>query len=372
MAGTGQPRAARLAALLAALLVTLLLLGAGSAWAQERPRDELGTLQTSQRALAVDREELLRRADRLATEVSGLKRRQAQGASSRLEERRLQELLRRSQVLSDSLDRQSLRLLELERRLAGAEQRRFAALSDSIESLGSRLERQDRTDREALSHLQRLQEERTALEAAALARRERGQGRERDHRQLDVDRLARVLRISPEDTPEEIRERADFLADLAAKWSDDLELLERGLARVRDQRAVRRRLDDFTQELSLFDQTGLANRVVPREPAGREEPAGEGGGIIVTGGFTDRSTDPPDSHEDHGLEGEGAPAAELELFDPGRELWLTQNLDQLSPRELESALKLLESRRDSLRQNSKRLRELERDFRERARKLGQP
>ena len=313
--------------------------------------DSLAALRDS--ALA-RRNSLRARSETLAGEVARYKESQEKNYST-LGQYRLEAGLRRSQAVADSLDTLNGIIEDYERTLAG---RRLAAISlatAALDSLSRALEVvRDRKLREAvLKRIEQLTAWRSSLTRYSLKPSQPPGGAGTG---WSLERLSQAVRITERDSPEEILEKADFLADMAARWSRSLTVLKANIKRLDEEKAIRTRLGEFAQELSLFDETGLSSRAGVRPEQSGQRGAGtavdNGTGFskfTVTGEFL-----------------EELPALDQELSNPETQLYLLQNLEHLSLDDLETALGRLEEQRDSVQINLRLLQDLEHDFRSRA------
>ena len=316
---------------------------------------ELAKLEDRCAVLQLRRDSLAAKAGELAEEVAELKNCLSERFSP-LDEMRLGERLRRSQVLADSLDAVNMAILELETKISRCRRLAIGAYTRAIDSL--RLKLDEAFERRAGEKIIRQIELARSRRAALAGDAENAADAEGGSQLLSLGKLLEAVRITPGDTPEEIREKADFLQDVADKWLRTLSMLERSLERISEESAIRKRLSEFAQELSLFDETTLPGRAQQRAPAG----SGNNGisNQEVEKGFSSTTALNPR------MAAEPAPTYDLELYDPEGDLWLLQNLENLSPEDLEAAFGRLEARRDSLKSELDSLRAVEQGFRKTA------
>ncbi|MEA1997249.1 MAG: hypothetical protein U9N45_06395, partial [Gemmatimonadota bacterium] len=351
--------------------------------ALERPiEEEYERLHVQLEELVKRRTSLEIRASGMAAQVTELKARLAT-ESSRMDEFRLRDRLRESQVLADSLDELNITLA----RLAGEVKKRslkfsglYTAAIDSVSlELGDPLvERHAKED--LLRELDRLRKGREALlreqalmSAAIENTRGKGPGERRGRTgrpSLSIGKLAQAVRIRPEDSREEILEKADFIEDVAGKWKRALAALEKNIDHIEEESAVRKRLGEFAQEIALFDEAGVSSRAQQKRPGPADlapQPGGEGDKSFAWPADgeapIDMGMETIDRSENQGPE---AAALDLELLDPESDLWLLQALEGISADDLEAAVRLLEARRDSIEKDLKSLEELEKIIRKEA------
>lgn len=349
-------------------LTVLLLLGSvfatrasGAELSGQWIRTELDSLYELRESVVARRDSIQKQADELAAEVARLKQSLAE-RFSRLAEYRLEGVLSRSQALADSIDMLNRAISTCDDELTARSLQATAYYTSVLDSIT--LELKDIRDRklrlEILEQIEQLQTERTALARFSTATKTR----KRYEAGFSLSQLERVVKVLPKDSPEEIREKTDFLGDIAARWSRTLAELEKSIERFSEERAIRRRLNEFAQEISLFDRTGPSSRAGARSSAtspedlGLKAESGEGYGDFFT---TETTSEPFQT---------GPLILDLELGELESGMWLLQNLENLSADELEAAVGLLESRRDSLKENLEILRTMERDMRSKAGEIG--
>ncbi len=353
------------------LALTLLQLNAAALGAQES-----GTLEALRRAYAVSadslaalsarRDTLSLRMDRVSAEVARLKKSVAGDVFSPVDQFRLGESLREGKSLADSLDRLNVALNALEHRTGAARAALYRELSRRIESLESG--KNSPAAGVLASQLASFLSERAALSMT--------QDRTAPRAALNPD-LAAALRVRPDDSPDQVRDKADFAADLAVRVQRGLGLVQAEIRRVRDESAVRLRTGEFAQEMALFDEGLTLRRTETHGPAASapgpadksagdvtEVPERGGSGDIFESGLKGESSiQSPDAVS-------GAGTIDREMYDPDRERLLLGGIESLSPGEIEALLSRLAARRDSLTRDLETLRRLERALRTQAGQLG--
>lgn len=235
------------------LWILLLFLAVGQAAAQEQVealRAEQEGLAAAHQALASQRLRVAREADSLSTWIDSLKR--AVGDSEEL-----QEALRSSVALVQ-------RLLEIDQRLDSVateqddlRERLRLAYDWEIGQLIRALS-QDGPDRELLLRLMLYQEAREAL------------GEKVDPARM---RYGEELAITPEDGPEEIRQKIELLEDMAGQLHAQTEKTAAELGRLEEERRLRNQVRIFTAQISLFDEHLPAERRVAQPVSATEEAA---------------------------------------------------------------------------------------------------
>ena len=347
-------------------LAVLFLLGSASAerasgaeLTGERIRAELDSL-LELRASALQRlDSFQKQADELAAEVARLKESLAE-RFSRVEQYRLEGTLSRSQAVADSIDMLNHSISTYTDKLTARSIQATAYYTSVLDSITLELKdiRARELRLEVMEKIERLQAERAVLarfSTAAGVRKPREAG-------FSLSQLAQVVQVLPQDSPEDIREKADFLTDMAARWSRTLTKLEKSIERLSEESSIRMRLGEFAQEISLFDETGPSSRAGLRSSS--TSPADNGmqtENVLDRQGYGDFSTEKiGETFQPDQL------TFDLELGELESGMWLLENLENLSAGELEAAVGLLEARRDSLEENLDILRAMERDIRSKA------
>ncbi|MFH1068575.1 MAG: hypothetical protein V1794_03040 [Candidatus Glassbacteria bacterium] len=322
---------------------------------------EIDSLIARRDRITAERDSLNREAGTLAGEVSRLKTSQARSYST-IDQYRLEASLRRSQALASRLDSLAARIAGLDEEAAGRRNSLAERIDRELDSLAGRFETETDGGRRALAagridSLRRLRARLASLPAGT----DQAESRVAD---LQIDRLLERIKVTPADSPEEILEKADFLADVAGRWRKTLDNLQRSIGRLADEREMRARLGEFTQELSLFDAAGPSSRAGVSADKASQEKTGE---TLVTreppGGYSDFSVEPRSGATSAGQ------SLDIELSNPEGGVPL-QNIDQVSSRELEAVIGRLSARRDSLEQGLSRLRRAESEFRRQASSTG--
>ncbi|MEA2062110.1 MAG: hypothetical protein U9P14_00305 [Gemmatimonadota bacterium] len=348
------------------LKITLICLvvfpSAGGLWADSREleslREELAELRNRRGILLERRQPLEERASLEAGEVARIK----QGLDSRdfspVRKYRLEARLRQSQTLADSLDALSLELSGLESRIIGLRGTGEALCARAVDSLSLLLAKAESVER-MRELLDKLRAYRAVRAVFTQTVRQPAQGRA-----LTVspgaDKLARganLVSISPGDSPEEIREKADFIMDLSEKWQRHISLIGRQIGRLKDESALRRQIGEFAQEISLFDNALTGRRANDRVSAtGSDDRDAH---KVLDSQWREPQTGPPVFSEP----AQSVPGMDLELHDPDKVPVLSEVIGSLDPDDLEIYIRALQSRRDSLEADLDSLRAWERKLR---------
>ncbi len=319
-------------------LISFLLLLAGEVRAESaeivRLQAERGRLEGTRDSLLVQRGRLAAEVDRLSTLIDSLK------ASGRGE---LQEVLRRSPGLSgrlEALDR------DLERVQADLEERRErlrAAYDREIEALVRRLAQGP--DEGLVRQLVACQKAREALGRGAVSEGA-GPG-------------AEALSIREDDGPEEVRQKADLMEDMAGRLRAEATEMERRVRQLETERRLRARVAAFAREIDLFDE---------HLPEGRTVSASKGGSGAegaVPPGATAQAPGPGGDKEQARAGGETTSQGALVA---GKEVVREEgSLEAFSAEDLVAEIQRLKARQKEAQARERALHERVRMFRERLR-----
>ncbi len=232
----------------------ILLLAAGQAVAETGQVEALLAEQESlgavRETLAAQRLRVAREADSLSARIDSLKR-----AVGDAEE--LQQALRSSVALVQRLVEIDQRLDSVTTEQEDLRERLRLAYDWEIGQLIRRLS-QGGPDRELLLRLMLYQEAREAL------------GEEVDPARM---RYGEELAITPEDGPEEIRQKIELLEDMAGQLRAQAEKTAAELKRLEEERRLRNQVRIFTAQISLFDEHLPERRVVQQQVSAAEGPS---------------------------------------------------------------------------------------------------
>ncbi len=207
--------------------------------AQQGEWDRLQAVQDSLLALrnrlADELERLSVRIDSLKAETTGAR---AGGA--------LQEALRRSVGLVARLEAADRSLEGVRAELKALRERLREAYDREIGALIGRLGKTP--DQALIRQLTAYQQAREALARAAAAEQTRPGGE--------------LLVIRAEDGPDEIRQKANLMEDMAARLRAEAQTTERRLHRLEEERRLRARVTTFARELTLFDENLPEGRAI--------------------------------------------------------------------------------------------------------------
>ncbi len=188
----------------------------------------------------VEQQLMSRRADSVAQTISRIKARPA----SPLETRSLNETYRISQVLADSLQSLQSRAQSTDRRLRQKAETLLKNLNTEIASLA-----------EAKAAAKKKRDtgtnQRLNLELQSCRQWQKNCQQILDEPPPPV--LIYEVRVEPEDDAYTLQRKADFLHDQADRVERELRAFEQKLAAMQEEASLRRRMQEFTQELALLD-----------------------------------------------------------------------------------------------------------------------
>ncbi len=208
----------------------------GEIHALEAELKQLGLVQDS---LEVARAELMRSADGLSARIDSFK---AEG----MDPEKLQEALRAALVLEQRLVEfdQTLETLKIEEE--GLRERLRLAYDWEIGVLIQQLAQAP--DKGLLRQLVIYQEAREALGDKPSSRLRYGEN----------------MAISPDDSPDEIKQKAELMEDIAARLQAEAAETGERLVRLEEEHRLRSRVRIFTTEIRLFDEHLPEGRVLVR------------------------------------------------------------------------------------------------------------
>jgi len=225
-----------------------LLIGVGPVWGNVPQRiavlqDSLGMLQNQRDSLHGQQVILQAKADSLAKEVNALKQKHVGGAASG----QLAQALRQSLALTITLE-----ALYQKEMLVG--QSIMAVRSSLREECDTEIDRligtlQTQPDSGTVVQLQMLRSTRNALGVPIL------------HRSLPQ------VTVDGDDTPDDIRLKAELMADVALQLQSQKNDVDRQLKRLVEEQRLRGRVKSFTNEFGLFDEALPQGRTVVTQPA---------------------------------------------------------------------------------------------------------
>ncbi len=212
-----------------------------------------------QDSLHVVRDSLVMEADALSARISGLKTVDNEQAATGA----LREALRKTLALSSSIEAIDLHLESTGVAIQRAREGLRAEYNAQVAGLINQL---------ALGHsdslVQRLIMVQKAKDSMILVPAE------------SAERFEVAISIRESDGPDEIRQKAEFLADLAAQARSEASIAADRVLRLSEERRLRSRVTSFSRELSLFDKTLPEGRSISTQS---RKDAGPDAGSEVSG-----------------------------------------------------------------------------------------
>jgi hypothetical protein len=179
---------------------------------------------------------------------------------------------------------------------------------------------------------------------------------------------AEALSIREEDGPEEVRQKADLLEDMAGRLRAEAAAVARQVRQLETERRLRARVAAFAREVSLFDEHLPEGRTVSSSEA--KGPSGAGGAAssgpegIVPAGPPSFAGSKEEVRVGDEARSQGALVAGKEVVrGEGR------SLEELSAEDLAAEIQRLKARQREAQERERALRERAGAFRERLRRM---
>lgn len=203
-------------------------------------QDEVGNLSTHFARLRQQQQSLSQQADSLARDIQ----RRKQQSPSLLQDRSLNAALRFSQTLADSMQQLQQEENRVDRLLRQKAEQLLKILNEEIARLansGEKLKREKNSKQREQVKLELLECREWQRRCQALLE------------QPPPAIIIYEVEVKPEDTPETLRRKADFLRDQSDRLRRDVKRLDGKIAEIKDETKVRERVADFASELALLD-----------------------------------------------------------------------------------------------------------------------
>jgi hypothetical protein len=308
------------------LLLVVVPAGSAAAGEIDSLEAERSRLVAVEDSLLVQRALLVVDVGRLSARVDSLKREGTGTAAAGPLQRALREALRLTVLLEDVDGRVDRARTDLESTQARLREAYDREIRETIQHLGQA------PDAATIGRLTALQQAREGLETRAASG--------------PPARGAELLTIGPEDGPDQIRQKAALMEDLAGQMESRAEAADRRLVRLVEEQRLRSRVSAFARELTLFDENLPEGRALSRGEGSEVQDAPESKGSEESAVDADR-----------GLLGAGDAESVPEAGPPeellmGRELSREGGedlLEDLASDDLQTEIRRLEARRESLR-----------------------
>jgi hypothetical protein len=203
-------------------------------------QDEVGSLSTYFARLRQQQQSLSQQADSLARDIQ----RRKQQTPSLLQDRSLNAALRFSQTLADSMQQLQQEENRVDRLLRQKAEQLLKILNEEIARLandGEKLKREKNSKQREQVRIELLECREWQRRCQALLE------------QPPPAIIIYEVEVKPEDTPETLRRKADFLRDQADRLRREVKRVDTKIAELKDETQVRERMTDFTNELALLD-----------------------------------------------------------------------------------------------------------------------
>lgn len=229
-------------------------------------REEIASLRTKQDGVRAKRDRAIVRSDSLAHQIEELKAAAKKGMGI-VGEYELEGKLREAQLVTRQIEAFEREIDEIEDEMA----RKKVELSVQY----------DRAIAEGISRFESISDKK-AKRALLL---EIGEYRAEKAR-LGVDALPEQtpvsvdIHIDPDDTPEEIAEKADLFRDLADKITRRVRRIEKRMENLEEEQETRRKMREFVEETFFFDEDLIESRVVRVEQKPSEDGEVLEGGLV--------------------------------------------------------------------------------------------
>ena len=246
------------------LTVLLLMCLCVNSWAAEDRisvlQKEISTLEDQKGRLEAKKQKFMDEGDKLSREIEELKM-QSRGGLGIIGRYKLTRKLRKAQALSEKIQ-------ILERDINDVE----SGIDSKKKSLGREYDRQIDILLKKLNEASKTEESREILERLRLYQSAKEELAKQDEEEpaeyLDVSRIE----IEELDSPQEIREKADLLNDVAGKMGNGIETLSARIERLKGELETRAKLGEFAEEISFFGERVSKEEIVAAAKPVDEQP----------------------------------------------------------------------------------------------------
>jgi FtsZ-binding cell division protein ZapB len=244
------------------LAVLLFMCLCVNSWAAEDRisilQKEISTLEDQKGRLEAKKQKLMDEGDKLSREIEELKM-QSRGGLGIIGRYKLTRKLRKAQALSEKIQILERDIYDVESGIDSKKKSLEREYDRQIDILLEKLNEASKTA-ESREILEKLRQYQSAKEQLAK------QDEEEPAEYLDVSKIE----IEEFDGPQEIREKADLLNDVAGKMDNVVETLSARIGRMRGELETRAKLGEFAEEISFFGERVSKEEVVA---AAKGEPA---------------------------------------------------------------------------------------------------
>ncbi len=249
------------------LAVLLLVCLCVNSWAEEDRlsvlQKEISTLEDQKGRLEARKQKLMDEGDKLSREIEDLKM-QSTGGLGIIGRYKLTRKLRKAQALSEKLQILEKDIYDVESGIDSKKRSLEREYERQIDILLEKLNKASKTE-ESREILERLRQYQSAKEQLAK------QDEEEPAEYLDVSKIE----IEELDGPQEIREKADLLNDVAGKIGNGVETLSARIERLKGELETRTKLGEFAEEISFFGERVSKEEIVAAAKAEATTPVDE-------------------------------------------------------------------------------------------------
>jgi len=196
-------------------------------------------------------------ASKLSNEIARLKSKEN---LNRFQHSTLEDFLREAESLAQALAALNREIEEKREGFYRFIEKRTLEIDNEIRKTLERLENTNKKSRQKglFGTIKNLREERQQL-----------------REKLPVELLIAIrydeIEITPDDTPEEIREKADALKDTEDKFRFELTLIDQQITEIQDEADLRERMNEFLKDVAFFDEADLLVDDDPVNPSRNAE-----------------------------------------------------------------------------------------------------
>ena len=246
------------------LTVLLLMCLCVNSWAAEDRisllQKEISTLEDQKGRLEAKKQKFMDEGDKLSREIEELKM-QSRGGLGIIGRYKLTRKLRKAQALSEKIQILERDINDVESGIDSKKKSLGREYDRQIDILLKKLNEASKTE-ESREILEKLRQYQSAKEELAK------QDEEEPAEYLDVSRIE----IEELDSPQEIREKADLLNDVAGKMGNGIETLSARIERLKGELETRAKLGEFAEEISFFGERVSKEEIVAAAKPVDEQP----------------------------------------------------------------------------------------------------
>ena len=226
-------------------------------------KKEISTLEDQKGRLEAKKQKLMDEGDKLSREIEELKM-QSRGGLGIIGRYKLTRKLRKAQALSGKIQIFEKDIHDVESGIDSKKKSLEREYDRQIDILLKKLNEASQAE-ESRDILERLRQYQSAKEQLA------EQDEEEPAEYLDVSKIE----IEEFDGPQEIREKADLLNDVADKMGNGVETLSARIERLKGELETRTKLGEFAEEISFFGERVSKEEIVAAAKEESSKPVDE-------------------------------------------------------------------------------------------------